>query len=216
MCCTYARGTGRPLWKSAGQKRTRNPEGPGGMLRAASFRPGTSRRLYWNGRSDRGRLEDLSQSQQIGLRVFRQSLILKRRDVRVVEGARLESVCRGNSTVGSNPTLSARFSRGRKVQVPSQFPPSIVCRRCASTTRKYIRRPYSTLKAIRQRFNKGLADPKSVASSDEDTRFATTNHGTAVTITQTFGDRARSRDARSRDRGPVAHRYTEKSARILG
>src|SRR6187399_1919933 len=29
-----------------------------------------------------------------------------RRDVRVVEGARLESVCRGNSTVGSNPTLS--------------------------------------------------------------------------------------------------------------
>ena len=37
----------------------------------------------------------------------RNSLILKRRDVRVVEGARLESVCRGNSTVGSNPTLSA-------------------------------------------------------------------------------------------------------------
>ena len=32
---------------------------------------------------------------------------LVRRDVRVVEGARLESVCRGNSTVGSNPTLSA-------------------------------------------------------------------------------------------------------------
>jgi hypothetical protein len=27
----------------------------------------------------------------------------------VVEGARLESVCRGNSTVGSNPTLSAKF-----------------------------------------------------------------------------------------------------------
>ena len=42
---------------------------------------------------------------------------LERRDVRVVEGARLESVCRGNSTVGSNPTLSAslrqpaRFAR---------------------------------------------------------------------------------------------------------
>ena len=32
---------------------------------------------------------------------------LERRDGRVVEGARLESVCRGNSTVGSNPTLSA-------------------------------------------------------------------------------------------------------------
>jgi integrase-like protein len=32
---------------------------------------------------------------------------LSRRDVRVVEGARLESVCRGNSTEGSNPSLSA-------------------------------------------------------------------------------------------------------------
>ena len=32
---------------------------------------------------------------------------LDRRDGRVAEGARLESVCRGNSTVGSNPTLSA-------------------------------------------------------------------------------------------------------------
>src|SRR5205809_6409793 len=41
------------------------------------------------------------------------SLILKRRDVRVVEGARLESVCRGNSTVGSNPTLSAIRLRSR-------------------------------------------------------------------------------------------------------
>src|SRR5207248_3136486 len=30
----------------------------------------------------------------------------ERRDVRVVEGARLESVCRGNSTEGSNPSLS--------------------------------------------------------------------------------------------------------------
>jgi hypothetical protein len=29
----------------------------------------------------------------------------------VVEGARLESVCRGNSTVGSNPTLSANSLR---------------------------------------------------------------------------------------------------------
>src|SRR4029079_13096769 len=36
---------------------------------------------------------------------------LERRDVRVVEGARLESVCRGNSTVGSNPTLSAKICR---------------------------------------------------------------------------------------------------------
>jgi hypothetical protein len=31
----------------------------------------------------------------------------------VVEGARLESVCRGNSTVGSNPTLSANLSLGK-------------------------------------------------------------------------------------------------------
>ena len=31
-----------------------------------------------------------------------------RRDGRVAEGARLESVFRGNSNVGSNPTLSAK------------------------------------------------------------------------------------------------------------
>ena len=30
-----------------------------------------------------------------------------RRDVRAVEGARLESVCTGNCTEGSNPSLSA-------------------------------------------------------------------------------------------------------------
>jgi hypothetical protein len=45
---------------------------------------------------------------------------LARRDVRVVEGARLESVCRGNSTVGSNPTLSAihrRRGRSRAAMV---------------------------------------------------------------------------------------------------
>ena len=39
------------------------------------------------------------------------SLILKRRDGGVVDRARLESVCRGNSTVGSNPTLSANIFR---------------------------------------------------------------------------------------------------------
>jgi hypothetical protein len=32
-----------------------------------------------------------------------------RRDGRVAEGARLESVFRGNSNVGSNPTLSASY-----------------------------------------------------------------------------------------------------------
>ena len=34
-----------------------------------------------------------------------------RRDDRAVEGARLESVCRGNSTEGSNPSLSAIIFR---------------------------------------------------------------------------------------------------------
>ena len=34
----------------------------------------------------------------------------RRRDGRVAEGARLESVFRGNSNVGSNPTLSASIS----------------------------------------------------------------------------------------------------------
>ena len=34
-----------------------------------------------------------------------------RRGVRVVEGARLESVCRGNLTEGSNPSLSATPNR---------------------------------------------------------------------------------------------------------
>src|SRR5688572_24554642 len=38
---------------------------------------------------------------------------LERRDVRVVEGARLESVCTGNRTVGSNPTLSASLRQAR-------------------------------------------------------------------------------------------------------
>jgi hypothetical protein len=37
-------------------------------------------------------------------------LLQTRRDGRVAEGARLESVFRGNSNVGSNPTLSAMFS----------------------------------------------------------------------------------------------------------
>ncbi len=32
----------------------------------------------------------------------------------MVEGARLESVCRGNSTAGSNPALSANLARARQ------------------------------------------------------------------------------------------------------
>src|SRR5215831_993071 len=57
------------------------------------------------------------------IQTARNLLNLKRRDVRVVEGARLESVCRGNSTVGSNPTLSAKscrlFSEGYSPQTIS-------------------------------------------------------------------------------------------------
>ena len=34
------------------------------------------------------------------------------RDGRVVEGARLESVCASNGTAGSNPVLSAKLSSG--------------------------------------------------------------------------------------------------------
>ena len=43
-----------------------------------------------------------------------------RRDGRVVEGARLESVFRGNSNVGSNPTLSAKTYFN--LQTPSKLP----------------------------------------------------------------------------------------------
>ncbi len=58
-----------------------------------------------------------------------------RRDGRVVEGARLESVFRGNSNVGSNPTLSAilesilyrRIARREEISPPhvSGLPPGI-------------------------------------------------------------------------------------------
>jgi hypothetical protein len=64
---------------------------------------------------------------------------LVRRDGREAEGARLESVCRGNSTEGSNPSLSAnciasplfiytysRYARGRYSLGPwSAKPPSV-------------------------------------------------------------------------------------------
>ena len=39
----------------------------------------------------------------------------QRRDGRVAEGARLESVFRGNSNVGSNPTLSAKILKINKL-----------------------------------------------------------------------------------------------------
>ena len=38
----------------------------------------------------------------------------------MVEGARLESVCRGNSTEGSNPSLSANLRSLAREQVPAQ------------------------------------------------------------------------------------------------
>ena len=60
------------------------------MAVAASTSQSTSQSV-WLGSIDRGKL----------------LIPLNRRDVREAEGARLESVCRGNSTVGSNPTLSA-------------------------------------------------------------------------------------------------------------
>ena len=52
-----------------------------------------------------------------------------RRDVRVVEGARLESVCRGNSTVGSNPSLSANPLAALGIQARVVFRPSRLSRR---------------------------------------------------------------------------------------
>ena len=78
----------------------------------ASF--GAGRQLGQIAVSDRGTLGGLTQFlTQFGFRaqpLARKLLILQvRRDVRVVEGARLESVCRGNSTVGSNPSLSANL-----------------------------------------------------------------------------------------------------------
>src|SRR5437667_7867135 len=47
----------------------------------------------------------------------------RRRDGRVAEGARLESVFRGNSNVGSNPTLSASFSLQRTCGIATRFAP---------------------------------------------------------------------------------------------
>ncbi len=40
----------------------------------------------------------------------------------MAEGARLESVFRGNSNVGSNPTLSARFSMTYRYHLPFHLP----------------------------------------------------------------------------------------------
>jgi hypothetical protein len=49
-----------------------------------------------------------------------------RRDGRVAEGARLESVFRGNSNVGSNPTLSAMFLPHKHWRLPKIGSPEYV------------------------------------------------------------------------------------------
>src|SRR3954454_12173112 len=86
----------------------------------------SSRLLFWggidgpaSGRSTlRGLTEFVTHSGLLAQPLACKLLIRKtRRDVRVVEGARLESVCRGNSTVGSNPTLSASFLTPTRVPV---------------------------------------------------------------------------------------------------
>ena len=56
------------------------------------------------------------------LETVRVTIRKTRRDGRVAEGARLESVFRGNSNVGSNPTLSAMFSTVWQTHLPFYLP----------------------------------------------------------------------------------------------
>ena len=60
----------------------------------------------------------------------RKLLILKWRDVGVVDRARLESVCRGNSTEGSNPSLSATSNTALilALQNENTMSPGATCR----------------------------------------------------------------------------------------
>ncbi len=66
-------------------------------------------KLHKSNRASRNNLNESHQviffSPQLSVIVFGHSFT--GRGVRAVEGARLESVCWGNPTVGSNPTLSA-------------------------------------------------------------------------------------------------------------
>src|SRR4051812_6527450 len=80
-----------------------------------------------------------------------------RRDGRVVEGARLESVYRGNSIEGSNPSLSASFQnpscQGRRPWNFLYFQSSKVsivrtAREARSATRPPSRTPPSSLGAV--------------------------------------------------------------------
>jgi hypothetical protein len=57
-----------------------------------------------------------------GLESILRKPLIRRRDGRVAEGARLESVFRGNSNVGSNPTLSARFILKDLEQISLRLP----------------------------------------------------------------------------------------------
>src|SRR5687767_15537530 len=75
-------------------------------MNVADFREWQGFRSSWR----RDELEWVGRRRGLPLRAQR----VEGRDVRVVEGARLESVCRGNSTVGSNPTLSAILLRARQ------------------------------------------------------------------------------------------------------
>src|SRR5205814_2689435 len=73
---------------------------------------------------------------------------LARRDVRVVEGARLESVCRGNSTEGSNPSLSANQIKAATTGVFRHSRDSVLKRRFKFFDRAPSGRPGSALGVI--------------------------------------------------------------------
>ena len=97
-------------WNSGqilGRAASRLKRPSGATARIARAPTGTSGGYTEMPVSDRATLGGLTQFAVFAFLRFRKWWILKGRDVRVVEGARLESVCRGNSTVGSNPTLSA-------------------------------------------------------------------------------------------------------------
>ena len=81
----------------------------------------------------------------------------------MVEGARLESVCRGNSTVGSNPTLSAIYFLKTRSAFSTQHPwPSSPHRR------RSMRSPSATYRCHQ---SVAVDDDGSAALSDDQTVF---------------------------------------------
>jgi hypothetical protein len=71
---------------------------------------------------------------------------LRRRDGRVAEGARLESVFRGNSNVGSNPTLSAILLKLNMLRwIPSSL--SGMCFLFGVSDMQFCRAPVRSVKA---------------------------------------------------------------------